>query len=399
MDISSALEGSASSLASSLTRQQSNRESVAYSALNRGATRIQEQDYEGALADFKRAAAYKPDMIEAQLYIARTYDLLDRTEEAITAYKKAIQIDPTDTNVKSELANYYMTHERYAEAEQELLGIMKTAAPSAGMVASLGYIYMTTDRLAEAEAQFSKAVLMAPTDPAAHYSLGLVYNKQERYEEAVGEFKKAIGLKRDYAVAYADLASSFMALDQTDLAQEQVDTLLILGTDEANSLAYEVMNDMFKPKILYEDIVRSTFPSREGPGTAVADLDPSLATPGSSVTFCMIFQFNKQMDVASVQDVYNWWISKADGGEGGVYNFGANLHPENEISILPIPMAVRYDPVTHRATVSFRITQNTAGTGLMDPSHWVFRFNGIDAEGNPMDTHGDEYDHAALSSF
>jgi len=115
--------------------------------------------------------------------------------------------------------------------------------------------------------------------------------------------------------------------------------------------------------------------------------------------FSMVFQFNTGMDVSSVLNRSNWWISRADGGEGGVYNHGANLRPENDVGISPIPMTVSYNPLTKQATVYFSVTQNDAGTGVMDPSHWVFRFSGVDASGRAMDPDGDEYDRAAFHSF
>jgi len=390
---------SVSNLASALSAQQSQRESLAYSALNRGAARIQENKYDMALNEFRRAAAYMPNLVEAQLYIGRTYALLDRTDDAIKAYQKAVQLDPTFLDARKELANYYLTNERYAEAEQQLLQIARTNPASTGPISSLGYIYLNTGRLAEAETQFAKAISLSPSDPSGYYSLGLVYNKQGGYAEAVAQFKKAIQLNPTYAVAYADLASSYLGMDESELAQEQVDTLISMNTDESNSLAYEIETTMFKPKILYDDIILGTFDARLGPGTTLDQLDPSLATPGAVKTFTMIFQFNKQMDVASVQNIYNWDISQATGGVAGAYNNGVNLHLENEIMISPIPTSVRYDPVTHRAIVSFKIRQNEAGTGVMDPSHWVFRFSGTDAEGNAMDPHGDEYDRYALGSF
>ena len=46
-----------------------------------------------------------------------------------------------------------------------------------------------------------------------------------------------------------------------------------------------------------------------------------------------------------------------------------------------------------------RITQNENGDGLIDPQHWVFKFSGTDANGNPMDPLGDEYDGFARMSY
>ena len=115
--------------------------------------------------------------------------------------------------------------------------------------------------------------------------------------------------------------------------------------------------------------------------------------------FSMVFRFNQAMELVSVQNAMKWSISKAPGGAGGVYNNGVTLYPAREVEIMPIPLAVRYDPVTREATVYFRITQNATGDGLIDPQHWVFKFSGTDANGNPMDPRGDEYDGFARKPY
>ncbi|NTU50443.1 MAG: hypothetical protein HGA87_06160, partial [Desulfobulbaceae bacterium] len=41
--------------------------------------------------------------------------------------------------------------------------------------------------------------------------------------------------------------------------------------------------------------------------------------------------------------------------------------------------------------VTFSITQNSTGDGTIDLSHIVFKFKGVDVDGNSMDTYRDEY--------
>jgi hypothetical protein len=105
------------------------------------------------------------------------------------------------------------------------------------------------------------------------------------------------------------------------------------------------------------------------------------------------------MDPASVRKALNWSIRQATGGPGGVYANGVVLQMARQVSILPVPLAVTYDPTTFEATVSFRVSQNATGNGLIDPMHWVFRFMGTDAAGNPIDPTGDQWDGAAKRSF
>ena len=390
---------SITSAMSALSSQTSQRESLAYSALNRGLNALQNQDYAQAVREFKVAAAYQPDMAETQIYLGRTYELMDKTEEAITAYQRAMQIDPANADAAELLSSLYMTNGRYSEAQEQLKKFIRLDPGNASAVASLGYAYLNNGETDEAVQQFEKAIRLAPRKASSYFNLGLAYSQGGRFTDAIEEFQTAINMDINYAAAHSELGFAYLGLDEQNLARNELTTLRYIGTDESNGYADQLASALYTPKILINDSLKSTFDSTLGPGTALADLDSRLATPGATVTFSMTFMFNQAMDLASVQKVNNWWISKATGGEGGVYNNGARGSMGNEASISPLPKAVRYDPLTLRATVYFTLTQNATGTGVIDPSHWVFRFRGLSAQGTEMDQSRDEYDGAAWGSF
>jgi hypothetical protein len=107
--------------------------------------------------------------------------------------------------------------------------------------------------------------------------------------------------------------------------------------------------------------------------------------------YSMNFIFNKDMDPQSVQNISNWFISKSTSSEtGGAYNWGLAVKP-TEANISPLPISVIYNPDTLTASVSFKITQNAAGDGTLDPSHIMFKFSGLDTYKNSMDLSADQY--------
>lgn len=331
--------------------------------------------------------------------MGRVLDLMERPDEAVAAYERGIRADLSSDVVRMDLADHYMTRGEYVKAEEHLVKVVRTNPTATGPIASLGHVYLTQGRLAEADTQFKKLLTLAPRDAATRYSMGALRAAQGESSEAINYFKQAIELRKDYAAAHSDLAYAYLDAGDMDKAKEQVDALYNINTEESLALAYDVEIEMFTPKISYIDYSRSSFNTLLGPGTELQNLDSSLATPGASHTFSVSFQFNQPMDIASIQDIFNWKISKADGGEAGVYNHGANLHPQNEVSILPYPVSVVYDKASDRATLYFKVTQNAAGTGVMDPSHWVFKFSGVDATGHAMDPTADQYSKSAGHPF
>ena len=156
------------------------------------------------------------------------------------------------------------------------------------------------------------------------------------------------------------------------------------------SLLSTYMDKTTKPKLLAAYNV-SGFDNSSGPGTQVSALNSALSTPGASRQFNMVFIFNKDMDFSSVQNPYNWSITKAAyGSAGGAYNWGLPT-PSTEVNISPVPASVIFLPGSLAATVSFMVNQNAGGDGTIDPSHLTFKFNGKDIYGNSMDTSADEY--------
>lgn len=389
------VEGFADALRTSLT----SRRSLSNGALSRGTTNLQQGRREAALDDFRRAVAMDPSSTTSHRLLASTFASLGRTDEAVKAYRQALEVDPSFTDVRNDLAKLLMQEGRWSEAEAEFRRVIASDAGAAGAVASLGFIYMNTDRLDDAEREFQRAMRLAPNDAAARYSLGLVHARMGRHEEAIGEFDDAIRLRPGYAAAFADKAYSLVELDRPEDARSQVRALLQLGTEQSATLAATVARAIERPKILFFDITRSTFNPLSGAGTAVSSLDPALATPGAVVTMTMTFEFNTEMDMGSVQNPYNWSISRANGGPAGVYNNGTDVPRDRQVAILPLPVKVTYDPVNRRATVYFKVSQNAAGNGIMDPAHWVFRFSGEDSSGRSMDTHGDEFSWSMKRSF
>jgi hypothetical protein len=105
----------------------------------------------------------------------------------------------------------------------------------------------------------------------------------------------------------------------------------------------------------------------------------------------MVFQFDKEMERESVENVMNWQISRAIGqGPGQAYNFSMPI-PSTEITVTPIPDSVYYNEEKLTATVYFKIQQNTAADGTIDPLHIEFKFNGKDVYGYEMDPNHDQF--------
>ena len=395
---SSAVESMGSSLLSGST----NLSSLAASAMSRGASAAQSQNYDVAIQEFKRAAAYSPTDPSPYAYMGQVYMMQGKQGSAIDAYNKSLKLDPENDDTRLLLGKALISSGNYTEAEKQYLKLAKTNPASAEPPTTLGFIYLNSGRLAEADTQFQHVIQVAPTSSMAYYNLGLVRNKQGRYEDAAKLFEQAVSFDPKNENAHADLAYAYLGMDDPTRAKGQYNELVDLNTTAANSLAAQVYNAIETPKIYYNDVANSDFNALLGPQTSVSTLDTSLATPGASKVFKMTFVFNQDMNIQSMMNLSNWSITKADGssnGIGGVYNDGAYINGAKQAYIPISPLSVTYDTDKRSATVYFRVSQNATGDAVIDPKHWVFSFKGMDSSGRTMDKSGDEWDGYSLYRY
>ncbi len=380
----------AESLFITSAQQQPQLEQLANAALSNGIDLYMNEDYKGAVKEFRRSigiSAQSGYAVDSANYMAMAYRQMGETEKAIKAYETAISLNPYDDQVHITLGNFLYSKERYAEAETEYKEAIRLN-PSSTNYYSLGQAYLESGKYNDAKNVFEKVKRLEPDAPNGDFGLGLVYSKQGLYDDAVAQFKDAIALQDDFYYAYAELGYAYADKGLMDEAREQKDFLSDVEPSLAATLD-QYINKVEAPKFIAAYSTDFTYVSSAK--TPLYALDAYLVTANASETFSMKFSFQKEMDRASVEDRYNWQISRADGsGPGEAYNFGMTI-PSTEVEISTYPDHVYYDSESKTAIVKFTINQNSSADGTIDPSHIEFKFTGTDQEGISMDPDHDQF--------
>ena len=369
--------------------QQDQLESVSNSALSEGIDMYQKGNYDAAAKDFQQAIGLSPNSPYTQdsyEYLAQSLLNLNQPDEAIKAYQQAIKQDPTNDTYLENLGNIYFSLGQYDDAAAEYSQAVRINPTSTTEWYSLGQAYEQTGNYAGAEQAFNEIRGQSPEEAA--FGLGQTYHLMGDYDDAVSELQSAIAIDPTQEDAYYELGRVYTDQKEFDKAQEQVSILSTMDSSLASQLSSYIDQNQ-SPQILAA--YSTDFPSLDGPGTQVSNLDPSLAAPNSSEDFTMQFIFSQPMDASTVTSPANWSITRADGQiPGSDYNWGLPP-PPTEVTISPIPVSVVYDQDSQTADVTFQVTQNATGNGTLDPSHLVFAFHGLDAYGKAMDPAADEY--------
>jgi len=376
---------------SATIQQTAQLESLANVALSKGIDLYMRQDYEGAIKEFRRSvglAPYSSYSTDATTYMADAYLALGDTDGAVKAYEDTLKRSPNRDDIYISLGNIHFSEDQYDEAVKAYEKAVKIW-PSSDNHYALGQAYLNAGEHTEADREFNTVLRMDPDKPNGNYGLGLNFSKQGRYEDAILQFKQAIRIDPQFYAGYAELGYAYADLGEMDEAQRVADTLEHVAPDLVDTLS-RYMYKVDPPKLMFA-YATSGFNYNMPWRTPLSALDGYLATPDAEKTFTMTFQFDKEMDRESVENMLNWRIGRStQSGPGQAYNFSRPT-PDTEVTLPPFPKHVYYDQDNLTATVYFTVRQNAAGDGTLDPAHLEFKFSGEDAFGHKMDPKFDQF--------
>lgn len=383
-------------LFTSSSTQSSQMDSYAQSNLVKGLNLYSAGKFTQAISVFKRAIGYSPQSsaaINAYDYMAKAYLQLGDTHSAINTYKKSLVADSSQDVTHTSLANLYYSQGDYANALKQYQAAAKLN-PSGANLYSLGQGYMADGQNTNAMKVFNQVRQSAPNQPYGDFGMGQVYAKQGQYADAIASFQKAIKIDSKYWNAYSEMGYALVDSGQTAQAKDIVTNTLQANAPNLATQLSAYIDSKTKPQMttMTYSGYASSFLSVLGPGTQVSNMgNLDLVNANASATFSISFQFSKQMDQTSVENLQNWTITRSTGKFlSDTYNFG-QATPSTEVMLPYNPTGVIYDPKTNIATVLFSVQQNSTANGTIDPSHIQFTFNGKDVNGLSMDPKANQY--------
>lgn len=390
MDVMTA--GVADNLFISSTTQSEQMQTLANQALSSGIAKYQDGDYESAADDFNRAfgLSFNGDYAyEAIQYASKAYQALGDTDKAIHVYEKALKINTTDDRFYLDMGNLLFGEGRYGESLEAFENAVRLFDDSTNRL-SLGQAYLKLERYNEATFQFEKIVDMGGDHRRnGYYALGQTYRAQEEYGSAVDYFQRAFDMDNEFYEAYAEIGYTYADAGKIDEAEAIQAELEYMDEDTADMLD-SYINQATTPRIMFA-YADSTFPYYSGANTQLSVISDYLENSGDSKIVTMEFQFNKEMDRESVENILNWSITRSsESGMAMAYNFNRGV-ASTEVSLPQFPISVYYNEDAFAATIYFNLTQNDDADGTIDPEHIVFAFSGVDADGNEMDENFDQY--------
>lgn len=162
--------------------------------LNAGYLHFTKASYSEAAARFKAATELDSNSFVAWLNLGTACQKQDDGNGAVMAWQKAAALNATDYDVRSYLAGELARQKRDDEAAKVYAEMAQLRPDAAAPQLAMGLAYMTANKLDEAFQAFQAAIKADPNSARAHNNLGVVFERRGMLPEAKVEYRKALQL-------------------------------------------------------------------------------------------------------------------------------------------------------------------------------------------------------------
>ncbi|MCK6455638.1 MAG: tetratricopeptide repeat protein [Phycisphaerae bacterium] len=146
-------------------------------------------DYERAREYFEAAARFNPTLADHHFNLAAVYDKLKRTDDAVAAARRALELNPDIPLGHYQLGSQLLIKRDYEAAANELRIAVEKNPDYPGAHMNLGQALIRLGRFEEGDPHVQQAIRLTPRDPE-------LYLKGSRFYGQIGRVADAIGLAR-----------------------------------------------------------------------------------------------------------------------------------------------------------------------------------------------------------
>lgn len=171
-------------------------------ALQLGWKRHQAGDLRSAEHIYRQVIAVSAADANAWCFLGMACHDQSRFDEAIEAYRKALDLQPDFPIVFSNLGNTLKQQGKLEEAEASCREALRLKPDYSTAFNNLGVALVAQGRLVEASESFERALALMPNDAVTHSNLSAALVRQGKYAEAEANSKQALSLNPNYAEAH-----------------------------------------------------------------------------------------------------------------------------------------------------------------------------------------------------
>ena len=176
-----------------------------------------------AIAEANGTSATTDSDVPAAYYgLGLAYTGLEKFDNAIAAYQRAIASAPDSAYTHAALGSAYASTHRYAEALDAYKTAVALDSDDKMIHHQLGNVYSKRGEHTAAIRHQLKAIAIAPEFGAAHYQLGRLYAHEKRWNDAINAYRTAYQNDPTLVEVLYNLAQAHLRTGDTAAAREQM---------------------------------------------------------------------------------------------------------------------------------------------------------------------------------
>lgn len=225
-----------------------------------GNTYSTDRNTEKAISMYKMALQLKPSDIDSYHALSKLYLDIKNYSDAKEFAMKIISMDSKYKNAYNTLGDIYNEENNYDKAIENYNKYLDLSKGSSWVLDKIGRIYEDQELYAVALMKYKEAYEQSKSSKylsSLHLSnIGRIYRKQKKYSDAIDTYKKIIMDYPNNSSAHFNLALTYRDNNQTENAIAEYQEALKLDPTESNAhynlgLAYLIVNPVDKEKVIY----------------------------------------------------------------------------------------------------------------------------------------------------
>jgi tetratricopeptide (TPR) repeat protein len=189
-----------------------------------------------ALSEFQKALKLDPRYIDTYNNLGGVYNLKGDYERAVRFFRRAILLNPGYVEAYNNLANTYFKKELWDAAIELFRKAIAVNPNYANAYYGLGVAYNNKKMPDKAISYFEKAIKLDPLFSIAYFELGNIYIDKGMLDEAVYFFKKSVEIDPMFIAAYNNLGVLYFGKEMYREALEEFGHALKIHPDSPDVL-------------------------------------------------------------------------------------------------------------------------------------------------------------------
>jgi Tfp pilus assembly protein PilF len=251
--------------------------------------------------------------------LAQIYAAEQKWSEAQKEYNIAAGLDPHDTTILAQTADFLMSQNQSAQAFERVQKYVSSNSNDASGHVILGALYLNSKNYTSAQSELEKAIQLDPSNVQAYLRLGKVFQELGQTDLALSRYQKALDLQPKFAPLATLVGNLYLSKGDLETARKYYAQALDSDPNFAVAIANTAWVDAQEGKNL--DVAL-------GMAQKAKSLQPALPSISDTLGWVMY----KRGDYASAIPVLRECVQKSPDSAEYHYHLGMTLLASGQTS-------------------------------------------------------------------